>query len=320
MGCALSGEQCEEDSNCAVVCFNGVCTARGLPITLSDADFLELMEAIWDQLFTPESIAQMYTEEMIEKYLEKTAIKAKVGALMGTRKGGRALAAAAAKNSALRSTRVAAQGSVATAASTAAARAAVKSSTTAATRQGINKAMTKLSSMGTTAWGYLYFAVQVIGMVLDVDDAAGFNAQVPQGGVDLTMKKMLATINEFPEMLDVGVQFPREYLPEETLEWAAATRNEVATDRHLKLTLDYLDHLVINSNGERIVAAWDDPVRTPPPVPARNPILWKLSGNVRVYAALTRWWPLILTLGLIILLAVGIGLGLGLSNKRRRRP
>jgi len=281
---------------------------------------LEKLEAVMDMIFTPEGITQMLTEELLEELIEKTAIKAKVVALLGARKGGRALVAAAAKNSALRSTRLAAQGSVADAAAAASARAAVKSSSTAAVRGGINKTMTKLSAMATKQWGRLYFAVQVVGMVLDVDDSAGYSAQMVQGGVDMTMKKMLATINEFPDMLDIGVQFPREYLPKDTLEWAVATQNEVVAARHLKLTLDYLDHLVINSNGKRIVAAWDDPARAPPPVPARNPILWKLSGSVRVYTALTRWWPLILTLGLIILLTVGLGLGLGLSNKRRRRP
>jgi hypothetical protein len=204
----------------------------------------------------------------------------------------------------------------------------LKAASNAKIRGAIKAAKAKVAKLNAKVFGPIMFTLQVVGMVLDVDDAAGFNAQVPQGGVDMNMTKMLQVFNEFPEIREAGVSFPREYLPEETLEWARFANNEVMTDHHLDLSLDYLDRLVINSNGERIKASWDE-VDTARSDVAKEEMkevesggmLWDLAGkNKDVHAGLKRWWWLILVLVCVIVLTLGLGIGLGLRNRKKSLP
>ena len=321
--CGLTGEACEEDYYCQVMCREGVCATPETPPEMSDVELGEKLEAILDQILTPEGIAQLVVEESIEELLSAAPVAAKLAA-----KGGRRMVAAAARRAALRSTRVAAQGAVTRAVATNAASMAIKSTATATTRAAISKAMAKMAASGSTVVGWLYFALQVVGLVLDIDDAAGFGAQVPQGGVDMYLKKMVVAINDLPELHDVGVQFPREYLPQDTLEWGAAVLGEVREDQRINLMLDYIDRLAINSNGERIVTTWEDPARRAATVDdieesgvARNATLWTLAGkNAQVYAALSRWWWLLLVLTVTVALTVGLGVGLSARRGKVRPP
>ncbi len=317
LACALTGDACEEDFDCAQLCRDGVCaTPADDDEEVSDAELGDIIMGMLDQLLTVEGIAQMAVEEyIIEGGIEW------VGKRLATRTGGRRLVAKAARRAALRSARVAAQGAVTKAATTGAATIAVKQASLGITRAAVSKAMTKIATMGYSVAGWLLFALQMVGMVLDVDDAAGFNTQVPQGGVDMVMKKFLDTVNAMPELRDAGVQFPREYLPEYTTAWRADMQGDAVADKRLDLTLDYLDRLVINSNGKRIVSDWGVPATGVAVVTSpRNSALWAVAGkDAQVYAALSKWWWLILVLLGVVALTIGLGVGLTARKGRSRR-
>ncbi len=312
--CAMTGEACEEDYDCQVMCREGICAVPTSPPDLPELELVDKLKMILDQLLTYNGVAQMLAEEGIEE-LPAWVLKAL--------KKGRTLLNAISKSVVMRGSKVAAEGTVAKAAAVKASAMAVKSSSHAATRGAISKAMNKMAGLGSQLVGMLWFSFQALGMVLDIDDMAGFNAQVPQGGVNMYMQKIEDAINNFPELREIGVQFPREYLPKDTIEWRIATYNEVVDDRRMDLMLDYLNRLVINSNGERIVTTWKDPSRPTlddAPKDARNSVLWDVAGkNTQVYSALVKWWWLIVVLALVAALTIGLGVGLT-ARKRAVTP
>jgi hypothetical protein len=194
---------------------------------------------------------------------------------------------------------------------------AVQNISAYAARKGITAGMLKASNLlNSKPVGALFFAIQVVGMVLDVDDAAGFNMQMSGGAVDAYMQKILRVVNEDPNLREAGVQFPREYLPDQTLEWRAKLQGDVADETRHNLILDYIAKLDVNANGATIRPTWQ-PLATDEP-PSRNPVLWAVSGrNSGSYSFLRKWWWLILVLGLLIV--VTIGLGVGLSARKRNK-
>lgn len=319
--CAMAGTACEENAECAPLCEAGACRPVGMPPEISDIDLKQRIEDLLEQLATPEGLAQLMAEEAIEEVVGKVQLVA----LSSLSKAGRVLIKSAAKKIATRHGSAVPQGLVV--------KAGVKQLTASATKTKLHAmfqaALAKVKNLknwGGKIFGVLYFAIQVVGMVLDIDDAAGFNAQVPQGGVDMYMRKMLALINNLPELREAGVHFPREYLPRHTFEWDLATLNEVTQDRHLELSMAYLNKLVLNSNGERIQAAWHEApesaratVRdTQKTTMTHKPALWALAGkNQQVYNALNRWWWLILVLACVVILTIGLGCGLSARSKPR---
>jgi len=199
---------------------------------------------------------------------------------------------------------------------------AVKNLSNHATRQAVKAGAVKMGKV-LSNWktGVLFFALQAVGQVLDVDDAAGFSAQLPQDGVDLYMKKMLKAINEMDELRDAGVQFPREYLPQNTITYRSKMYGEVAEDRKTDLMLDYIDRLDVNSNGETIIRDW-----TPSAVPREEgeepskSVLWNLSGkDEKAYATLSKWWWLILISFVVVVLALGLGVGLSARKRKNNK-
>ena len=315
--CGVSGEACEADVECRTVCERGVCAGYDAPPDMSELELDEKLKEVLDGMLTPDGLSQLGAEELVDKT---------DGFLLWVASKGwkRMIKRYLTYKSA---TRIAPVGAVGSAATGSALPGILKSLSNAQARAAIRAAKLKLAKLGTKA-NILLFVLTVVSMVLDIDDAAGYNAQVPQGGVDLTMLKILQAFNNFPEIQEAGVHFPREYLPEMTVEWGRERGNEVLMDRTLDLTLDYLDRLVLNSNGERIIAAWPevDTARSEPEpaaaaaVAAREgSVLWKLAGkNAEVYTQLTRWWWMVAVLGAVILLTLGLGLGLGLRKKGRR--
>jgi len=310
---------------CRTTCERAVCTPFAAPPVISEAELDEQLAAMFDELLTADGLIQLAAEEAVEEALEYAAGLAAWAKARGLKR----LITRYLRYKSV--TRVAPMGAIGRAATGSALPGILKSSSNATIRSAIKSAKLKLSKFNAKWGGSIFFALQVLGMVLDIDDAAGFNTQVPQGGVDITMAKMLQVINGFPEMQDAGVQFPREYRPEYTLDWARLVYNEVVINRHTDLSLDYLDRLVLNSNGERIAASWDEfgtarseaaEAEAAAAAAALNKsILWKLSGqNPDVHTGLKRWWWLLLVLILVILLTLGLGLGLGLRKRKAARP
>lgn len=171
--------------------------------------------------------------------------------------------------------------------------------------------------------------LQVVGMVLDIDDSAGFSAQIPQAGVDSIMKKILVYINEAIELREAGVQFPREYLPEYTFEYQKQFAGDVAEARRTELVEEYINRLDVNSDGRAILRDYSDPdtaaaveveVKKEEKVAARNATLWALSGkSPRAYKNLSKWWWLVLVCLCVLIITIGLGVGLTVrSNKNKR--
>lgn len=308
--CSSSGVACENDTECAITCDSGVCRRRADPAVLSSDSIEKKITDVLTQLLTVEGVAQFAAEEGLEELIDK------VRSLLvtSTSKIGRHLITQTVQQIALRRAREVPN--------VVAVKAGLKQSVGVAVKQSARNIFTKMSAkLGSktlrTGFGILYFAIQVLGVVLDIDDAAGFNTQVPQGSVDVYMRKMLALFNNIPEVRELGIRFPREYLPQYTFEWQLAAGNEVMQERQLDLTLQYLDALVINSNGERIQAPWKAAPTTSSTSIDRNPALWSLAGkNDTVYVGLKRWWWLILVLAAVVVLTIGLGCGLMVRRRR----
>lgn len=299
--CRHFGNVCESDEQCRVICRDGVCTFPTVPPMITDPALEELLMGMLNEMTTAEGIAMMAAEEGIEKVpaqLLATAGSVKIAAKTATALIKRFLAK--------KSATVAVEG-MAPVVTKNMARTAVKNISAFLARKGITSAALKMSANVSTGIGALLVAIQVIGMVLDIDDAAGFNTQMAQGDVDMYMKKMMQYINEDEFLREVGVQFPYEYLPEQTVEWRANLEGDVASTEKHELMLDYIGKLDVNSNGNTIIRAWEPPeVDTP----ERHPTLWGLTKNEESYSFLEKWWWLMLVLIAVVVITVGLGVGL----------
>ena len=303
--CEKFGNVCHTDEQCRVICRDNECTFPTVPPSLSDLELSELITDILDEMTTPDGIAMVAAEEGIEQ----------IPARMLVMKGGVKAASTLVKRYlAKRSATVAVEG-MTPVVTRSMARTAVKNASAYLARKGITSAILKMSTAASTGIGMLFVALQVIGMVLDIDDSAGFNTQLAQGDVDMYMRKMLQFINEDEFLHEVGIQFPYEYLPEQTLEWRTQFEGEVAWDEKHQLILDYISHLDVNSSGKTIIRSWT-PLSEPPP--PKNSTLWALSAkNQDSYSFLEKWWWLILTL--ICVVVVTVGLGVGLSARKIKK-
>ena len=310
--CRDSGRACTRNADCRVTCREGTCTYPSAPPEMSEQELSDLISSLVDQLLTADVMAQLVADAMIEEVLEK--IPAAASKTMGQlKRGGAALKKSVARAVARRSSTTAASG-VAPVATRGMVSSAAQNISNYAARKGITAHALKMGTKLAKGVNVLWAAIQVVGMVLDVDDAAGFNAQVPQGGVDMYMEKMLQSVNNDPTLREAGVHFPREYLPQDTLEWRLKLSGDVAEDEQNRLMLDYIDHLDVNSNGKTIIRKWTPPTKE---VVRRNQTLWSLAGkNTEAYSGLSKWWWLILLLTLVVLITVSVGIGLS-SQKRR---
>ena len=314
--CEQLGNECNNHSDCRVICRDNLCTFPLIPPEITEQELSDMIGAMVEEMLTAEGIAQFLAEEGIEEAIGKMQPallfafkKVKAFDKLFTHVVKRGIARRSATVSFAGAAPVVTRGVVTT---------AIKNLSNQAVRAGVKAAAKKLTAgLASTPFAVLFFTLQAVGMVLDIDDSAGFNAQVPQDGVNMYMKKMLSTINEFPDLVDAGVQFPREYLPEDTIEYRSMLYGDVSNDRRTDLMLDYVDHLDVNSNGNTIIREWTRPASTLSAPEPKNSILWSLAGkNQKVYTALTKWWWLILVL--VVVIAVTLGLGLGLTARKRR--
>jgi hypothetical protein len=292
------------------MCRDGTCTFPTVAPELSEADLEDRINAVVDELMTPDGVAMLMAEELIES-APAMSMMAYSGAKLQKAAMKRIISRAIARRSAA----VTAEGMVPVVSRSMISN-ATKNVSAYLARKGITSQALKMSTTLSTGIGALYFAIQVVGMVLDMDDAAGFNAQLSQGAVDMYMEKILQFVNEDPFLQEVGVQFPYEYLPQQTIEWRTKFQGDVADDTKHNLMLDYINKLDVNSNGKTIIRSWTP--LDPTPETRRNPTLWSLSHkNERSYSFLSKWWWLILVLVMIVILT--IGLGVGLSARKRRK-
>jgi len=316
--CQHFGNECNTHEDCRVICRDGTCTFPLIPPEISESDLGDMMSALIDEMFSAEGIAQMFAEEQIENAVAavpKTLALAYARLKLKDKLLTKAVKTAVRKRSAT----VAIQGVASPIVTRGMISTAVKNLSNQAARRAVKSAALKVGNI-LSNWktGVLYFALQVIGQVLDADDSAGFNAQLPQDNVDMYMKKMLKSINEIDDLKDAGVQFPREYLPQNTLEYRTKLYGEVAEDRKTELMLAYIDSLDVNSNGKTIIRDWT-PAATPKgePQEEKKNVLWSFSGgSEKVYTTLSKWWWVILISVIVVVLAMG--LGIGLSARRRK--
>ena len=311
--CTTSGEPCVGDEHCRQICRDGACTYPGTAPEYTETELDQLIKDMFTQLLTVEGAQQMVAEETVEQ--------------VGSQAGARVTTALAAQRALLYSLRnITLRGSskvgfVGMAAVKQTMFARMKNNLAfAAKRGGITFAKNQLKTFLLKWYGYIYFAIQALGMVLDIDDSAGYNTQLAQSNVDVIMKQFMRGINEMPEMVDSGTQFPREYLPEDTLEWRLKLSGPDAEARRAELVKQYIDGLDVNSNGATIIRSWipvDEEDEKEKEEDARNKVLWAASGKSPVvYATLKKWWWLILLLTVVVI--VTVGLGVGLSARRRR--
>lgn len=333
--CEHSGAACGQDVHCRAVCRDGVCAFQGNAPAMSDQDLDDKLLAMMEELATPEGMAMLLAEEGVEYILGKYAL------LFSLIKGGAAGAARMSAGIVRMSTRniyktvktlnriagVAGAGYSRTLASrgTSAMFAvmqkdlmprALKNLSFHVHRMATSKAVKKFAAQSMKVYGYLYFIVQAIGMVLDLVDHAGYNTQLNQDFVDQSMKKMMQALNEDPVLREAGIQYPLEFLPDNTLEWRVRFAGDVAEVQRVGLVQDYIERLNVNSNGATIKRSWEPLAQQQAALDEevaakRNSTVWKLAGeNQNVYDALMKWWWLILVLVVVILVAVGLGIGL----------
>lgn len=306
--CQHFGTECRTNRHCHVMCRDGTCTLPTVPPELPEVDLQAKIEEMLKELGTLNGIGMILAEEAIE------SVPAKMLALYGGQKVMRKLIQRAI---AKRSATVAVEG-MAPIVTRSAMRNAVKNISAYAARKGITASVAKTSKfLQSKTFGAIFFAVQAVGMLLDIDDSAGFDLQLPGDTVDVYMQKIMKVINDDPNLLEAGVQFPREFLPDQTVEWRAKLQGEVADDTRHDLMLDYIGKLDVNANGQSIRRTWE-PLSAEETSPRTTGVLWALSDKTpESYSFLRKWWWLILVLGLVVVLA--IGLGVGLSARKRKQ-
>jgi len=315
--CIHFGTACETDLDCRVSCDGEVCALPGGSehTKVDDPKLIEQLGTLIDQLLTLDGLSQMAAEELIEFAVGPGGLLASG---LATKKAiKRAMALRSAKVGILKPGQaVAVKKSV---------NATLAKLTYATLRKNVGQMATKMGSKSfLKGFGILYFAIQALGMVLDIDDSAGFNAQIPQDGIDLYMKKIMKSVNDMEELRQVGVQFPREYMPRDTIRYRAKMEGDVAGRRREELVQDYINRLDVNSNGVAILRDFSPPPvkkdddETPPP--PRNKTLLKLSGSdPGVYEKLETWWWLILALACVLILTVGLSVGLTVARSKHNK-
>ena len=319
--CQEFGNECRTHDDCKVTCRGGLCTFPTIPPEISDQELTDKLGMMVEEMLTPEGVAMLLSEEGVEKVIS-TIPKALAAAYTQIKLRDKLMVGVVKKAIARRSATVSVEG-LAPAASRGIVSSMVKNFSNQATRSAVKAAAVKMGKLAASRPAQvLFFAIQAVGVILDVDDAAGFNAQVTQDHVDMYMKKMLSAINDFDDLKDAGVQFPREYLPESTIEYRAKVYGGAAEDRKIDIMLDYIDHLDVNSNGATIIRDWTPPsaAALPGAKPSPNKVLWTLSGkNTKTYESLSKYWWAILILVCVIILTLGLGIGLAGRRKRNKK-
>lgn len=314
--CQSTGYTCVSDADCAQVCVNNQCTASSMPerVSVSDPTLLNKIDAMVRGIVSQEGLLQLVVEEKLEDILSLMKDKGVVGTSKIVSKLKHV------------STRYAARSSQRGATANVLRRAAAKTTSQLATsakhavvRRAVQSTVSKYLAKGASIANLIYFVLEIASLVLDLDDSAGYNAQLTQDNVDAFVSGTLQYLNSLPELRDANVGFPRVYLPSDTLEWTAVTQNEVVSDRAFELADDYLHRLTVNSNGERIT--WYTPATsTVQLASAPDPTLWYLSGNNDVvYSRLQSQWWLLVIVGVFVLALLVVIIVVSINVRKHRQ-
>jgi len=299
--CSSTGFSCSEDSECAAKCVNGSCLAQADPEPVDTMSLDDKIMTVLNYLVTLDGMAQVVSEEVVEEILHSLS------------KNSVALIRASAKKMAERAVKRKAQVMVANRVASFSAKQTLKKSAKTLFFKKVGKLLA--NSAIKKGISRLYFILEVASIVLDVDDAAGFNAQLNQSFVDNVIKKFYMSVNE----RGGKYKFPMQYYPEYTLEWLLESENEVKVDERMDLANDYLKHLVVNSNGQRITSYVPEPTSLGE---FRNEVLWKIAGErLDVYLKLEKWGWLIIVSVVVGVIVVVVGAVLGVAHHRKKnRP
>ena len=147
--------------------------------------------------------------------------------------------------------------------------------------------------------------IQILGIILDVADVAGFNEQLTMNILEIFRTKMYTMINQNDQMLKNHISLPMEYLAEHTPEFRLIMTSKENKDKMQKYMLEYLANLKVNSNGQTIVKNYySQEQRIKDQRHNKNAwtkFMWSLSPNDRTFDFLDKY-GIILMIFLVIIL------------------
>ena len=316
------GADCVSNKDCAIICREGACTYPGIsPDDESDQAFGQQMEDMLQQFLTPEGITMFLAEEGLEKYASYLTAKfAGTQARNSMRLMVRAIYKSTRAYYRQRAAKVAIEGLGGTVRGYKTVGTSMRNASLFLKRSGIQAATKEAARISTKLFGALMFAVQVLGVVLDVMDTSGFRQQLSQDVVDTVMKSITQSINEQPALVEASVRYPMEYTPQETIEWRKQLSGDVMDARREELMQEYISSLDVNSNGATIIRDWLSPVEAAAQEAkggGGGGVLWTLSGEAEpVYDGLKKWWWLIVVLGVVVVVCTGLGIGLSARKSK----
>ena len=323
-GCEATGEACASTTDCTELCLNGRCTTLrkfqdGGDDDTGAADLAAKIGVAANELMTLESLAQMAAEEQLENIISRlpaSTTRLTQNIFKQTKALVLFVKSSVAKHAGSGVVTRGAGGLTSKLASRVAVRAMARAQLRTASLKAAHLAASAKAAMGPAGWVYLL--VQIAGMALDIDDAAGFSAQLPQYAVDQTMRSITDGSNHIMEQISQGAyrSKPYEYLPEFTPEFQAAVHGgEVRFLEQLLHQLDYVEALVVNSNGDTVVQMRDVPELTPSS-PGRATAS-SSAGRRDAAGGSTQWWVAVLLVG-VVCACVVLSMVWMMSVRRRR--
>ncbi len=316
--CRATGMACTSSHDCTQICTNGSCTLAYEPPVPTDQTIESIVNDIVKALVTSDGVAM---------------VAANIGAVKGAEAMGSVLSNLVEKGatSALRSmiTDLLEEQAAAGLAGLGEGMLAkivgeqvIQQAGQLALNEGIQLVAKEAVSKILAPFGAilpLFGVLQIVGMVLDLGDAAGMNEILTQNYVTLFGRKMLEAVNSSDVMIRNNMQFPQEYLPENTVAYQSMFKTKEAKTKMTQYVTEYLDALVVNSNGQPIVKTWTpEKEQQEEKEHSQHPFLWEISeGEQQTFSILKKYWWLILLGVLVVLTVIGLLIGFGVKGKTR---
>ena len=183
-------------------------------------------------------------------------------------------------------------------------KAVVDRTVTMATDIAAKEAVAKLF---TLPFGEFFNVLMWVGMAIDMKDPAGLNTQMYQATIDAIMVQYMESVNNSQGLIDAGMSFPLRYSPENTVPFRLMADSDDSHTKMVQYTIDYLDKLVINSDGKLIVPMFTSAsaMALQHDKDTYKALWWMSKGNDATFVRLKKnGWVLWLLLVLLVLVLV----------------
>jgi hypothetical protein len=322
--CKATQIDCNDNTDCAEICRNGVCATKYQPPTPTNESIVKIVEEMFKSILTLDGLA---------------ALAVQIGAVQGVEAMAEVLTDMVARGAtaAFKSliidivTKYAADGVTEGIAGGMIAQMVtqetMEKAATVAIDEGVDMIVSEAVSTLLGPFGLvmsLFEVFQIVGMILDIGDSAGMNEEITQNYITLFGKKMSEAVNTDPKLVSNNINIPFEYYPGNTIAFKAALETEEIKKKRMQYMTEYINALTVNSNGQTIQRNWTTPKEKDQEnehnSSGLNQFLWSISnGSEDTFYTLQKYWWVILLVIVILIVLIGLNIGLAKSHKKTPR-